>query len=433
MELKIYPPLAIHELGARGNQEDYVYPLDGQATVDDHLFIVCDGMGGHENGEVASETFAAALADYFMRNVSADYVLSDATLDKAIDYAYAKLDAKDDGNYKKMGTTLTLLYLHKGGVTAAHIGDSRIYHLRPGKRILYISRDHSLVYDLYQSGEISYGEIKTSQQKNVITRAVQPGEDNRVKPDVIHITDIKPDDYFYLCSDGMLEMMDDDELFKLLSGRGSDEKKLNKLIAATSGNQDNHSAYLIHVKDVKKDPAEENLTKNEEETARFNALNMKQVKNVGIEDLDTNDDDDDDITRISQSPEDSNRSHPEGNKKSITWLWWALLIAAIVAIAAWLTLYGLGIQSMLKKARLWKRLLRRRCRSSRLPIPCRIPQNLMKVQENMLLPKLLKHSITENKPQQNQDNNRQPKMWNPKAMVRIGHRPQSKTTIETVE
>lgn len=340
MELKIYPPLAIHELGARGNQEDYIYPLDGQATVDDHLFIVCDGMGGHENGEVASETFAAALADYFMRNVSADNVLSDATLDKAIDYAYAKLDAKDDGNYKKMGTTLTLLYLHKGGVTAAHIGDSRIYHLRPGKRILYISRDHSLVYDLYQSGEISYGEIKTSQQKNVITRAVQPGEDNRVKPDVIHITDIKPDDYFYLCSDGMLEMMDDDELFKLLSGRGSDEKKLNKLIAATSGNQDNHSAYLIHVKDVKKDPAEENLTKNEEETARFNALNMKQVKNVGIEDLDTNDDDDDDITRISQSPDDSNRSHPEGNKKSITWLWWALLIAAIVAIAAWLTLYA---------------------------------------------------------------------------------------------
>lgn len=340
MEIKIYPPLAIHETGARSNQEDFIYPLNGQATVDDRLFIVCDGMGGHENGEVASETFAMALAEYFKANVSADNVLADATLGKAIDFAYAKLDAKDDGNYKKMGTTLTLLYFHKGSVTAAHIGDSRIYHLRPARRILYISRDHSLVYDLYQSGEISYGEIKTSQQKNVITRAVQPGEDNRVKPDIIHITDVKPGDYFYMCSDGMLETMDDDELFKLLSSRGSDEKKISKLIAATAGNQDNHSAYLIHVRDVAKEPAEERSTLNEEDTARCNALNMKQVKNVEIGAADMEDDEDDDITRISQSPDNRERSRSNDKKKPITWLWWALLIASIVAIAAWLTLYA---------------------------------------------------------------------------------------------
>jgi protein phosphatase len=339
MELKIYPPLAIHELGARDNQEDFIYPVKGLATVDDRLFIVCDGMGGHEKGEVASETFASALAEYFRRNVPADRYMQDAWLNDAIAFAYSKLDAKDDGNYKKMGTTLTLLYFHKGGVMAAHIGDSRIYHMRPGKRILYISRDHSLVYDLYQSGEISFGEIKTSQQKNVITRAVQPGEDNRVKPDVIHITDIKAGDYFYMCSDGMLEEMDDEELFSLLSGRGSDEKKLNKLIAATSGNQDNHSAYLIRIEDVKKDAADERNMVNEEETARCNALNMKQVKNVEI-DMDDDTEEEDDITRISQSPVKQKSSSSNNGKKSFAWIWWALLIAAIVAIAAWLTLYA---------------------------------------------------------------------------------------------
>ena len=62
MRIKIYPPLAIQELGNRDNQEDYIYPAYGKATASDCLFIVCDGMGGHDNGEVASQTFADALA-----------------------------------------------------------------------------------------------------------------------------------------------------------------------------------------------------------------------------------------------------------------------------------------------------------------------------------------------------------------------------------
>lgn len=339
MKIKIYPPLAIHELGTRGNQEDYIYPEEGQATENDALFIVCDGMGGHEHGEVASQTFATALAEYFNANATSDAVLDDKVLNKAIQHAYDQLDAKDSGSYDKMGTTLTLLYLHRGGVTAAHIGDSRIYHLRPGERLLYVSRDHSLVYDLYQSGEISFGEMKTSKQKNVITRAVQPGEDNRVKPDIIHITDIKPGDYFYMCSDGMLEQMEDDELFKLLSGKGSDNKKLRQLIAATSDNADNHSAYIIHIESVTREPGENPNPVNEELTARCNALNLKVIndnKKSGIQE-----DEDDDATQLAPATKPSVARPRRRKKKTLTWLWWAMLIAAIVAAAAWLTLYGL--------------------------------------------------------------------------------------------
>ena len=282
MRLKIYPPLAIHELGTRENQEDFIYPELDKATAADCLYIVCDGMGGHENGEVASMTFANALAEYFKAHINSDEPLSDEALNNAIAFAYGRLDEKDNGSYKKMGTTLTLLFLHRGGITAAHIGDSRIYHLRPGKKILYISRDHSLVFDLYQSGEISYGEMKTSQQKNVITRAVLPGDDNRVKPDIIHITDIKPGDYFYLCSDGMLEQMEDDELFRLLSSKGSDEKKLRQLLAATSDSKDNHSAYIIHVESVTHEDSDDLNTVNEELTAKCNALNIRAVRTTPI-------------------------------------------------------------------------------------------------------------------------------------------------------
>ncbi|MBR4829796.1 MAG: serine/threonine-protein phosphatase [Muribaculaceae bacterium] len=337
MRIKLYPPLAIHEQGNRDNQEDYIYPVLGDATSDDKLFIVCDGMGGHEHGEVASQTFAKSLAEYFNTHASSDVVLPDKLIADALSYAYHNLDAADSGSYKKMGTTLTLLYFHRGGVTAAHIGDSRIYHLRPGKRLLYVSRDHSLVFDLYQSGEITYGEMRTSQQKNVITRAVQPGEDNRVKPDIIHITDVRPGDYFYMCSDGMLEQMDDDDIFGLLSGRGSDEKKMKKLIAATAGNQDNHSAYIIHVEDVKTEECDADITGNEETTAKFNVLNMKPLGDVAA----NRPDEDDDLTVTAASAPASAKRHTR-KKKTLTPLWWALLIAAIVAVAAWLALYGWG-------------------------------------------------------------------------------------------
>lgn len=278
MIIKLYQPLAIHELGKRENQEDFIYPALDKASAQDCLYIVCDGMGGHEHGEVASSTFANALARFFEGRVSPDVILADQTLTDAIEFAYSQLDAVDDGNLKKMGTTLTLLYFHRGGVTAAHIGDSRIYHIRPGKGLLYVSRDHSLVFDLFQSGEITYDEMRTHSSKNVITRAVQPGKENRVQPDIIHITDVQPGDYFYMCSDGMLEQMGDDELVQLLSAKGSDEKKCQQLIAAAADNSDNHSAYLIHVQSVIREDTDATVVvTNEEKNSRCNALNIMPV------------------------------------------------------------------------------------------------------------------------------------------------------------
>lgn len=273
MKIEIYQPQAIWELGQRNNQEDSIFPAFGEATDDDRLFILCDGMGGHEHGEVASQTVCKAMSDTIL-SLSKQSFTDDDLLD-ALQTAYRQLDCLDNSHLRKMGTTLCLLYFHQGGLTAAHIGDSRIYHIRPKEnRILYQSRDHSLVYDLYQAGEISYEEMRTSPQKNIITRAIQPGEESRVRPAIVHIADIQPGDYFYICSDGMLEQMDNDELCRLLSADGSDEKKRMQLIAATSDNKDNHSACLIHIKEVMRE-AGDDLLLDDEQTSKDNALNIR--------------------------------------------------------------------------------------------------------------------------------------------------------------
>ena len=282
MKITIHQPLYIFEIGQRANQEDSLYPAGEKATSEDRLFVLCDGMGGHEHGEVASQTVCKALGNWFSDNEVQAQLLTDNQLLAALEYAYNALDTKDNGGIKKMGTTLTLLYIHARGITAAHIGDSRIYHIRPqssspsgrlGGAILYLSRDHSLVFDLFQSGEISHEEMATFPQKNIITRAMQPGEENRMRPDIVHITDVQPGDYFYMCSDGMLEQMTNEELAALLSSDISDEEKRSQLIKATANNKDNHSAWLIHVKYVINEDGDDKLV-NEEPTSRCNAINI---------------------------------------------------------------------------------------------------------------------------------------------------------------
>lgn len=276
MRIKICQPLAIHELGKRANQEDSIYPIEGKAMENDRLFLLCDGMGGHEHGEMASQSICKSLSSFLLQHAVASEGLEDKLLSDALAYAYEELDKLAiAGDTRQMGTTLTLLYFHGNGCTTAHIGDSRIYHLRPSSHtILYKSRDHSLVYDLYQAGELTNEEMKTFPQKNVITRAMIAGDRNHPKPDVIHISDIQPGDYFYICSDGMLEQMEDEELLDVFVANVRDEEKRQMLISETSDNKDNHSAYIVHIKEVSHDEADVSLV-NEEPTAKCNALNIK--------------------------------------------------------------------------------------------------------------------------------------------------------------
>lgn len=257
----------LQELGQITNQEDSLFPALGKSTSDDRLFVLCDGMGGHEKGEVASATVCETLSRVILSAWHPGEVLSDELFLQALSAAYDALDAKDNGEERKMGTTLTFLCLHSSGATVAHIGDSRIYQLRPASknspaRIVFRTQDHSLVNDLVKIGEITEEEAKHHPQKNVITRAMQPCQEHRAKADIAHLTDILPGDYFYMCSDGMLEEASDENILNIITKpNATDEQKLEMLRNVTEENKDNHTAHLIHIDKVEGDAS---IASNEE-------------------------------------------------------------------------------------------------------------------------------------------------------------------------
>lgn len=250
MESMLYQVTArsIQELGKRNNQEDSIFPPLTDEPSGGSLFILCDGMGGHAAGEVASATVCEAMSQYIAAHPRTDGLFDESDFYAALDAAYDALDAKDTDDEKKMGTTLTFVKFHEGGCFIAHIGDSRIYHVRPSEhRLLHVTRDHSLVNDLVKLGEMTPEEAKTSRQKNVITRAVQPHQERRTKADCLNITDLQVGDIFYMCSDGMLEQAEDEEIVNTLSLPRGLEELIRILKGVTMENKDNHSAHLIRI------------------------------------------------------------------------------------------------------------------------------------------------------------------------------------------
>ena len=242
------------------HQEDSIYPAEGNLSDKDRLFILCDGMGGHDAGEVASATVCDAMSRSILNDGhDEEGVFIEADFANALAAAFEALDEKDTYAAKKMGTTLTLLKFHNKGAFIAHIGDSRVYHIRPGETgkdtlVLHETSDHSLVNDLIKVGELTREEAKSAGQKNVITRAIQPHLDSRPKAEIFETSDIKSGDYFYMCSDGMLEQSEMDNgtsLRNIFSNEGgSVENKVKILRSVTEGNNDNHSAFIIHIEHV---------------------------------------------------------------------------------------------------------------------------------------------------------------------------------------
>lgn len=267
MIIKINAPVGIYEIGARAKQEDALFPSLGELPQEQQVVVVCDGIGGHDYGEIASSVVSRAVGAWVRDYVSDDSPMTYEKALEAVAFAQEQLNAasREHPSDKPMGTTLAMLVIGRNGVVAAHIGDSRIYHVRPSSgTILYRSRDHSLVNDLFMKGVLSRRETELSTKRSILTRAMLPSPQPAQTPDVAMITNVEPGDYFLVCSDGVCGEITDEQLLEVLMRNNSgDQMKLAAIQMLAKNGSDNRTAVLFQVDSVHHEEGETLLIDNE--------------------------------------------------------------------------------------------------------------------------------------------------------------------------
>jgi PPM family protein phosphatase len=210
------------------------------------IFVVADGMGGAQAGEVASKTAADAF-DIDLPDGSPERVLRQtiATANRNI-HDLARADPSRAG----MGTTLTAVIVNARSeeVAIGHVGDSRAYRLRAG-RLEQLTRDHSLVEEMRRKGQITDAQAQDHPQRSIITRALGP--EPEVEPDVQTVP-AAPGDVFLICSDGLTTMLSEEQIAKLLAGATSMDAAVRALVdeANRAGGRDNITALAFRLEDA---------------------------------------------------------------------------------------------------------------------------------------------------------------------------------------
>ena len=228
----------------RTNNEDYLFFSDGQIGSLPNLYIVADGMGGHNAGEVASYTAVNELIKYIEENEKTveDTDILDILVE-GVKYANEKTYAlsREKDSYKEMGTTIVAAVIKGSRIYVVNVGDSRLYRFRNGY-LAQLTTDHTYVQMLVKNGEITEEEAQTHPKRNIIMRAV--GTDDTVCCDGT-IFNVLPDDTFLLCSDGLSGMLSDGEMAEILSKDLTIEQKVNALIDAANENGGNDNITVI--------------------------------------------------------------------------------------------------------------------------------------------------------------------------------------------
>jgi serine/threonine protein phosphatase PrpC len=222
------------------------------------LYVLADGMGGYNAGEVASGMATSLIADglqetWRTREVDRlgreeSKVLAEKLINEQILRSNSAIFTTSQNNPEcaGMGTTLVVCLFYDNFMAVAHIGDSRLYRLR-GDSMEQVTRDHSLLQEQLDSGLITPEEAKLSQNKNLVTRAL--GIDPGVEPE-IHVYETQPDDIYLLCSDGLSDMVDDEEIrLTLITLKSNPTLTVQQLVQAANdnGGRDNISAMLIRI------------------------------------------------------------------------------------------------------------------------------------------------------------------------------------------
>lgn len=223
----------------RSLNEDYAGYIEEEEF---KLYVVADGMGGHNAGEVASEMAVKAVEAYVKENYKEQgtNVLENAVL-FANENIYDK--AIEGSEYKGMGTTLVAALVYKNHVIVANVGDSSCFGIIDSN-ITKITKDHSLVQELIDSGSITEEEGRKHPKKNVITRAL--GTNNVVKVDIFKV-DINTYDKYLLCTDGLSNEVLKEEIFMEINDINDYNTACDKLVllAKNRGGRDNITVLLF--------------------------------------------------------------------------------------------------------------------------------------------------------------------------------------------
>lgn len=232
----------------RENNQDSFLELNLENFSDNGLLlVVADGMGGHRGGEVASKTVVDTIENFF-KSSNTDHE-SDTlnflkeSIVQANDAVINTSAQKND--LKGMGSTCTAVLIVEEKAFVAHIGDSRAYLIR-GKKISQLTRDHTLVEKMVESGILTKEQAKTSPHRNMLTKAVGITDDIEVETyEPIKAVD---GDVYFLCSDGLTEYLDDDEICSI-TNLYEPEKACNLLvkIANKRGGRDNITVQITKI------------------------------------------------------------------------------------------------------------------------------------------------------------------------------------------
>lgn len=229
---------------ARQSNQDSVFCEENAVGKFPNLFIVADGMGGHNAGDIASRL---GIEEAVRQIKTSEKITPVGILEEAVQSAnqYIYESAEQDARRKGMGTTFVGTTIIDSTAYVVNVGDSRLYLLNDAFR--QITEDHSLVEEMVRSGEIQKEEMRTHPNKNIITRAL--GSNNSVLADCFEI-EVNQGDVLLLCSDGLSNMLDDETIERTIREAGDFVEEAGKNLidlANEAGGKDNISVILIQI------------------------------------------------------------------------------------------------------------------------------------------------------------------------------------------
>ncbi|MBQ9200517.1 MAG: Stp1/IreP family PP2C-type Ser/Thr phosphatase [Lachnospiraceae bacterium] len=225
----------------RSNNQDSIYYSDKPVGPLPNLYIVADGMGGHRAGDQASNMAIDIAVDFIKKSTIENPI---AVLKRAMIFANNEIykTASRDPDLRGMGTTMVAAVAQEDKLYVANIGDSRLYAI--GDDIRQITMDHSLVEELIRDGKLERKKGRNHPEKNIITKAM--GSKEEVIPDFFEI-DINTNDKYLLCSDGLSNMVEDDEIRDIVMDNEDLSETAQALIDRANyyGGADNISVVII--------------------------------------------------------------------------------------------------------------------------------------------------------------------------------------------